>query len=121
MKLDHGYVRHILIVFESLDGYPDTNQLYKKLTQFSPKEQFDYTFKKLIEAGFVKGINASGMTSFGYISCEITWDGHAFLDNIKNDTIWKQTTKTVFTKVGDASLQIISQVAAAIIAKQMGL
>ena len=43
-----------------------------------------------------------------------------FLDNIRDDNVWKETTKTI-SGLKSVSLDIISQVAAAIILKMVGI
>ena len=41
----------------------------------------------------------------------LSFKGHEFLDNIKDDTIWKKTKKFVGERLNSASLAIIGNVA----------
>ncbi len=51
----------------------------------------------------------------------LTWDGHDFLDAIKDQNIWNQT-KTKLTDVGGAaSLEVVKAVAVSIMTSALGL
>lgn len=51
----------------------------------------------------------------------LTWHGHDFLDNIRNDTVWEKTKQQLAKVGGTASIEIISQVAASFVRKLLGL
>jgi len=121
MKLDHEYVRNIMLTLESMDGYPEAGRILEKIKDKYSSEQFIYTFKKLNEAGFIKYVDKSTFDDFIAERCEITWMGHEFLDNIRSPQVWEEAKKSVLQKVESVSIQIISQVAATIIKSTMGL
>lgn len=54
----------------------------------------------------------------------LTYDGHKFLDNIRDDKVWKDT-KTILSKFSSVSLSFVSSVASNVISqliqKQFGL
>ena len=44
----------------------------------------------------------------------LTWDGHEFLDKIKNDTVWNRTTTTIKEKGVPFVLDAVKEIATAI-------
>lgn len=94
----------------------------KKYTQ----EELIYTADKLIEAEFISGSRKN------YISnslpdiriTSLTWSGHQFLDNIRDDGVWKDTKK-IISKFSSVSLGLVgsiaSQVITSLVQNQLGL
>lgn len=120
MKLNQDFVRSLLLFVESnntLDGPRE-----KELEDFTAKQDLSrddlvYTIQRLLEAGYIKGgvKYASDKPMWLYISA-ITYEGHEFLDNIRDPKIWTATKKTA-SKIASASLSILSTVAADTIKK----
>lgn len=46
----------------------------------------------------------------------LTWEGHEFLDKIKNESIWKKVKATARSKGVDLSFTVIKDIAKALIA-----
>ena len=73
-----------------------------------------YHLNLLYEAGWITAEPARSGTSDRVIYVlpfELTWQGHDFLDAIRNDTVW-QRTKTVIAKTGGAvPVELVRQVA----------
>jgi hypothetical protein len=51
----------------------------------------------------------------------LTWDGHEFLANAKNDTIWKKVTSQAEEKGESISLFVLNQLLASATKKYLGL
>lgn len=120
MKLNQEFVRSLLLFVESNDNLEGPSE--KELEEFTGKEGLSrddlvYTIHRLLEAGFIKGNvkYASNKPMWLFITA-ITYDGHKFLDNIRDPKIWKATKKTS-SKIASVSLDILSTVAADIIQK----
>jgi hypothetical protein len=99
----HGFAEDIKI-----DGYTD--------------EQIGYHSKLIGEAGLARVVD---LTSFGCQSpkakiVSLTWDGYEFLDNSRENQTWNQA-KSAASKVGGASLQIMTLVLADLIKKKLGI
>lgn len=115
MKLNPDCVRDILITIEE---YPEPMELYinefaKKLPQYSLMEVY-YCCSRLYEGGY---INFEDLTNGGYhntIVGDLTFFGHEFLQKIKNDNTWSKT-KSIATKIGSFSIDVISQIAVNVI------
>ncbi len=70
----------------------------------------------LIEARCLKSSNAP----MHCIGLTLTWEGHEFLDSIRNDTVWKKVKSTVKSKGLDLSFEIVKQAANIIIKGVLG-
>lgn len=124
MKLDYECVRNILLTVESLE-YDQmlTNVNY---TQFSllkdySYENFCYTVERLKEAGFFPEDNIVEVIRGVLIRIDaLTWEGHQYLDCIRDKSIWEQAKKKV-SIFGGAPLKILGEVAMVIMRSQTGL
>ena len=80
----------------------------------------------LLEAGMIVGkVTESGMGDEGRILAvdihRLTWDGHEFLDNARNDTVWAKTKLLVMEKGGSASFAVVKGLLAAEALRFFGL
>ncbi|MNP51307.1 hypothetical protein D3C76_1456130 [compost metagenome] len=124
MILDRDCVRNVLLSIESLEsGQKITSDNISNVSFLDPysKEVIVYTIERLDEAGF---INVKFLRTLGgedpFLITSLTWDGHQFLDNIRDDGVWKETKK-VTSKVASVSLGILSDVAASVLKKTLVL
>lgn len=125
MKLDHDCVRAILLWVESNVpvGNPRyTDELIDDLKSKWTEAEIIYCVAQLGEANLLDGgaVIQGGAIVINQVN-KLTWKGHEYLDNIRDDSIWKETKSTVFSKVGNASLSIISSLAAKLIETKLGL
>lgn len=135
MKLDASCVRAVLLSVEKrLEYYSDGDVIMKSILPASEihedMPEYDlsviaYTILKLDEAGFLNSsiVYADGGIQECYVD-DITYNGHAFLDQVRDDGRWKKL-KSVASTLGDWSLaglsaiasQLTSAAAAALISK----
>jgi len=111
MTRDWDIIREILTKLE--ENLSPSNIL--QLSDFSSeqRESISYHSELLIEAGLVDGemIKSMGRDIPEFLITRLTWNGHEFLDTIKNETVWKKTKKS-FTNSGiSMSFDIIKSVA----------
>lgn len=117
MKLIHDCVRDVMIYAEdNLRPKNTINTTSIKLDCYD-SEDVKYTCLKLIEAGYVTGHHD---ILGNVVITDITYNGHIFLDSIRDDGVWKET-KSKISKIASVSLPIIQQVAAAIITTKLGI
>ena len=124
MKLNNECVRDLLLYIEnntSINSLIVVSQI--EINKYT-NEELIYTAMKLNEAGYIKA-KISKFINGGadvYVN-ELTWNGHKFLDNIRDDGVWK-TTKEKISKFSSVSLNIIEKVAAQVLTnlinQQMG-
>lgn len=124
MKLDKECVRNVLLTLESLNkdvALTSDNYAEFPLLSSYDLETVSYTLKRLDEAGFVNVKFfpvLSGDDPFRATS--LTWAGHQFLDNIRDDGVWKETKK-VASKVAGVSLPILSEIATSVLKRTLNL
>lgn len=123
LKLNHDCVRAVLLAIEELRPdqllYTDNSQSSSILADFS-NEDILYSVERLLEAGYIDAIDASSMDGSSYLVKNITWSGHQFLDNIRDDGIWKKTKATA-SKLTGVSLPILTELANSFIKQKLGL
>lgn len=125
MKLDQDCVRDLLLYFEeSLELNSSIDILKINLKKYE-SETIIYTALKLTEAEYINAVPkyaSNGLYFFPVSS--ITWNGHKFLDTIRDNEVWSET-KSIASKFSSVSLNMIeniaTQVITNIISKQMGL
>ena len=109
MKLDHNAVRSLLLHFEDKLEINDRYNIIDLELPEITNESIIYTSLKLVEAGYINGkpiYSDNGIHVF--LISSITWDGHEFLDNIRDPEILDETTKMILSKVGSVSLDLLS-------------
>lgn len=72
----------------------------------------------LAEAGLIEAQDASHMQGRRIIVLRMTWQGHEFLDRIRDPQIWAKT-KEGAKRVGSFSLDVLSDIARGIIKKKI--
>ncbi|EGO2515536.1 hypothetical protein Q9Q_01568 [Enterococcus faecalis EnGen0078] len=126
MKLSHDCIRDILLFSESLPYNEPAfgDKIFKSdlLKKYS-SEEINYAVSKLgdDDAQLIKGYVkfASNKPYMTYIS-SLTFDGHKYLDNIRDPKIWKESKK-ISSKLASVSIDIMSEIAAKVVTKTLGL
>lgn len=129
MKLNHDCIRDFLLYFEA-NTHLNEDMSYEDINHFEIKTSYSsddiiYTIQKLNEANYLKAKFYYASDSVYNLSVSsITWEGHKFLDTIRDDKVWKNT-KSVISKFSSVSVTIVEKVASTVltnlISKQMGL
>lgn len=99
MKRDWDMIRKILTQLEE----HSSSEGCVRLSDFSENEaaSIAYNMELLIEAKIVNGQMSEEITlePQDFFAERLTWEGHEFLDSIRNDSIWEKT-KREFSKNG---------------------
>jgi hypothetical protein len=69
-----------------------------------------YHIRQLIDAGFIDGEVIDSIGGVGFNIRRLTWVGHEFVENSRNDTLWSKAKDTVVSKTGGISVDILSEV-----------
>lgn len=125
MKLNHDCVRDVMIALEkhlTLDNII----YYEKFTTFEETKSYSiddiiYSLLKLREAGFIHSNNNVSDNRPQPFVTGITYEGHNFLDNVRDNTVWKNAKEKAFSTVSSVSIAIVNQVAGAYIKNKLGL
>lgn len=122
MELKKDCVRDVLLYLEKNMKYNEELFANKiELKKYS-NEDIYYTCEKLYEAGFINAKIQKYIIDDAplIMITSISYAGHQFLDNIRDENIWKET-KDRLSIIKDVSLNIIGQVASAVILAKLGL
>lgn len=115
MKLNHDCVRDLLLLIEEVQvgDYIDVSSY--QLKNYS-SEDLCYTADKLLEAGYINGkiYPADNVIYWRFSVSSLTWTGHEFLDNIRDDGVWKDTKK-VASKLTSVSLSMLEKISVTIL------
>ncbi len=120
MKRNWDTIRELLLETESLKP-----EAVIVLGDFDPERVYEISYhaELLEEAGLVHASISktlgSGPTQFHIY--RLTWQGHEFLDSIRNDSIWRKTKSTIIGKGGAMTFEIIKSVAIDLAKTAMGM
>ena len=119
MKRDMDLVRQILLRIEALPaGQP---------MQFRMDEVEDRVLiahlETMIEGGLVNGkiTQPHGTRGAVIIISDLTWTGHEWIETMRSDDVWRQTTATVQERGGALSFELAKAVACHILRLRLGL
>lgn len=124
MKLDYDLVREIMLTIEESKNSsgpfePELVAAGERINM--SRNEVGYTLNKLYEDGLITAKPLIADNSFYFlISGNLTISGHQYLDNVRDSKVWKQT-KSALSGLKSISLDVVSQTAAAIISKSIGL
>lgn len=114
MKRDMELIRKILFAIE--EKYVDVAIYDLEIDGYDLKT-VAYHCSILKDAGLISDYGASyggdELLDFGVGA--ITWEGHDFLDKIRNDTIWNKTKETIKSKGLPMLLDVVKSISSAII------
>lgn len=123
MELDYDFVRQLLLHIEAkapLQGL-DGNDLYKFANDKNKdKEDLQYTIIKLVEGNLITAKLRYASNNLQIYSVNLTYQGHEYLNNIRDNKIWKNTKK-ISSKLSSVSLEILKSIAINEINKVIGL
>lgn len=118
MRLNPDCVRDILLEMETA-GYQESilvSDLTLRLPKYS-SDEINYSIFKMKEANLISAnITRDLLGVRPYSLDDITYAGHQFLANIREDNIWKGV-KGVAKKVGSTSIDAFTQIASNVIAE----
>lgn len=102
MKRDMELVRKLLFLAEA-DGKDD------ELCEEYGREMVAGHVAILLDAKLIDGVveyDQEGRT-FASVILRLTWAGHEFLDNARNETVWNKVTATIKNAATTASFEVL--------------
>ncbi len=111
MKRDMELIRKLLFFFDEKET--------PEYVQIPPIDGYDdltikYHLVLLYDAGLLRCEPVTSSTSDRVIYVlpfELTWDGHEFLDKIRNDSVWQRIRETIAEKGGSLAFGVVSKLA----------
>jgi hypothetical protein len=121
MERDMDLIRHLLLFVANDPRFDGLSMLSPEIpsdfgVDHYSLDQVTYHIGLLIEAGFLKGAVGPVVP---YVS-RLTWQGHEFLDDIRDQTIWVKTKERIHG-LSSVALSVVSEIAKAEIKKKLGL
>lgn len=115
MKLNHDCVRELLLYIEEKSDYKTIIYPGEISIGYSSEDVL-YAADKLLEANYLDGLKKNFMGSeMPQIAIRsLTWDGHLFLDNIRDKTIWDKT-KAITERFASISISLLDKIASQLI------
>lgn len=121
MKRDMDLVRELLLKLESLEirpggvvhMMPDDEDI--QIPGYGP-DAIEYHAKLIISAGLIDSGKTRAMQ--GITFCALTWEGHDFLDAIRDPDIWAKTKKGA-ALAGGFTVDLLRDLAKGFIRKQV--
>lgn len=115
MKLNQDCVRDLLLYLEenlTLNDHLSVENI--SLKNYS-RDELLYTADKLYEAGYINCMRKIyDTTDLIILISSITYEGHQFLDNIRDDKVFAKT-KSILSKFKSVSIAVISETASKVI------
>ena len=118
MKRDMELIRELMLEVESQDR--DFNYQATRDKGYNDS-QINYHLELLIEAELVEGQIIRTYGGSSYMIKKLSWSGHEFLDSARNESVWKDTMKTVKEKGGSVAVGILTQLLTSAAKQQFGL
>ncbi|GIN71146.1 hypothetical protein J14TS2_16210 [Bacillus sp. J14TS2] len=109
MKRNMELVRELLLLIESNN---DRREL--DIPDDWDREFVAYHLKILDQAGFIKNNTKWADNKPMWMFASITWEGHEFLDSIRNDDVWSKTKAGIKQKgleIGNVPIEVLKEYA----------
>lgn len=111
MKRDMDLVRAILLAIDEANDRINMDHLVPIGPGGADEQTVAYHLGMLIdEAGYVKGIKAHTFAGKNWINLDLTWAGHEFLDQVRDDDVWRKV-KGAANKAGAFSIDLMAGLA----------
>ncbi len=124
MERDLGLIREILLRIEGMQSRTESADLgIKGYTDKAVVYNLDLAIKAGLVEGRVRWASDNDDIYMVHVT-SLTWDGHDFLDSVREDTVWKTTIEKVESaghNIAQVTLGVIKDVALSIIRSQLGL
>ena len=110
LKLNQECIRDLLLYLEENLSYENNIKINDLSLKKYSKTDLIYSADKLNEIGYLNCMKSKGFTPPIIIVKSITYNGHQFLDNIRDNKVWSKT-KSILKPFKSASIEIISETA----------
>ena len=105
MKLQIDLIKSLLAFIEESPNFPEP--IYNREIQLDGVDSVTvlYHLCQMLDAGLIQGYESKATRNQYIIIHRLTWEGHAFLANAQNKTVWEHF-KTVSRSMGIFSLDV---------------
>lgn len=119
MRLNQDCVRSIMLFIEDKNEFGSFLDLdnflsAKELREYKP-EEIKYVLAKLSETNYLHDrIEWVNNEIVEYSTGALTWEGHKFLDTIRDNKVWSKTKK-ITNKFASVSISMVENIASQVI------
>ena len=118
MKRDMDLIRQLMLQVESSQE-PSSIQLIPEGASDEEAERIIEHLRMLVDdVEFLTGIPAHTLAGNNWLDLKLTWEGHDFLDSVRDPEIWKKT-KTGAMAAGGFTVDLLKDLAKGLIKKQI--
>lgn len=127
MKLNMDVVREILLAIEECPSQALSHDIsfavYARIREEFPEAHGDvgHYLELLIDNGFIYGSVNPTFSGNIIVVGQLTLSGHDFLNNIRDDGVWKKTKEQSSKVGGSLSLEMVKEVAKVVVRGTLGL
>lgn len=118
MKRDMDLLRTLLLGIEERDVGDGQWVSFGDLTlpegTMTPEPLVQEHLRLLLEAGLIEATSADTLSARSIFPRRLTWEGHDFLDTIRDEGVWASTKEAVGKAGGTATLETWKAVSAEI-------
>lgn len=75
------------------------------------RDEISYHIKLLYQAGLIDAVDQTTKTEFEWTAKSLTWQGHEFLDAIRNDAVWSKMKSKIKEQGGSLPFHVIKELA----------
>lgn len=122
MKRDMELIRKVLFYIEE---HSDSKTLIRQWEiEGHTTEEISYHVKLMVEHGLVDGRSAGISGHLLWYADSLTWQGHDFLDAIKNDTVWEKVKAGIHSKgleISQISFGVLKEYVKAELRSKLGI
>ena len=122
MKMDLDLIRKLLLFIEEKDTINSEIRLQEfQIIKEHSIEEIAYHLALLNDAGYIEGKEIKAVGIYDYWVKRMTIEGHQYLNNIRDDTIWNKTKEKLKQVSGTVSLEIVNTVATNVLKTALGI
>lgn len=110
MKRDLELVRSILLRIEEHEEPGTVPMAFEGFSE----QQVMYNAKLLLEEEMILGYDSSPVGGYSVEPTRLTWKGHDFLADAKNESVWQKSLQIVKEKGGSISFEAFKALLAAV-------
>jgi hypothetical protein len=117
VKRDMELVRKILLETEEASNNP-IEWIVLNIEGYEP-EFVSYHVKMMAQADLIEAEDLTTIGSFEWQPKSLRWEGHEFLDAVRNETVWAKTKEIVKSKGGSVGFEVLKELAMQIFKSSM--
>ena len=122
MKRDLDLIRGILLFVEDKAGINKGVGLNELLALNANRDLVAYQLELLSDAGFIDAEPMKGLGGYlDFYIRRLTYNGHEYLDSIRDETIWEKTKEKLAMVGGASTLVVVKELAVSISKNLLGI